>query len=164
MESKSTGVAHSKNKPVLYVMIGPAGSGKSTAAKNLFQNAFRVCPDSIRKELFGDEADQREPEKVFATAYARIEDAMCYGFSVVFDATNTTAFARKKVLDCVDGIVCRKVAVYMNTPLEECKRRNRARGRVVPDAVINRQYAQMLREASSIPEQFDEIMIVEGWK
>ena len=164
MESTLTGVAHSKNKPVLYVMIGPAGSGKSTASKNLFQNCIRVCPDSVRKELFGDEADQREPGKVFHIAYTRMEDALCNGFDVVFDATNTTAFARKRVLERVDAIQHTAVAVYMNTPLEECKRRNRARGRVVPDAVIERQYAQMMREASSIPYQFDEICIVEGWK
>lgn len=163
--SISTGAERKQNKiPTLYVMIGPAGSGKSTASKNLFQRAVRVCPDDIRKQLFGDEACQREPEKVFAAAYGAMEDALCENKDVVFDATNTTAFARKKLLDRVDGILCRKVAVYMNTPLEECKRRNRQRGRVVPDSVIDRQYTQMIREASSIPYQFDEICIVEGWK
>ena len=164
MESTSTGAERNLNNPNLYVMIGPAGSGKSTASKNLFQNALRICPDSVRKELFGDEADQREPAKVFEIAYKSMEDALCNGFSVVFDATNTTAFARKKVLERVSGITHKNVAVFMNTPLEECKRRNKTRGRVVSDAVIERQYEQMMRDASSIPYQFDEICIVEGWK
>jgi predicted kinase len=145
-------------------MIGPAGSGKSTAAKNLFQNCLRVCPDSVRRELFGDEADQREPAKVFETAYRSMEDAMCNGFDVVFDATNTTTMARKRVLDRVDAIQHTAVAVYMNTPLEECKRRNQQRGRVVPDSVIDRQYSNMLKDAGSIPYQFDSIVIVEGWR
>ena len=162
--SISTGAERKKNKPVLYVMIGPAGSGKSTAAKNLFQNCIRVCPDNVRRELFGNEADQREPAKVFEIAYRSMEDAMCNGFSVVFDATNTTEFARKKVLDRVDAIQHTAVAVYMNTPLEECKRRNQQRGRVVPDSVIDRQYNNMLKDAGSIPYQFDEIVIVEGWR
>ena len=158
------GAERTVNKPILYVMIGPAGSGKSTASKNLFPNCLRVSTDSVRKELFGDEASQQEPGKVFEIAYKSMEDALCNGFSVVFDATNTTAFARKKVINRVDAIQCRKVAVYMNTPLEECKRRNKTRGRIVPEAVIERQYKQMLRDASSIPYQFDEIIIMEGWK
>ena len=163
--SISTGAERKQSKvPTLYVMIGPAGSGKSTASKNMFQRAVRVCPDDIRKQLFGDEACQREPEKVIATAYGAMEDALCENKDVVFDATNTTAYGRKKLLDRVDGILCHKVAVYMNTPLEECKRRNQQRGRVVPDSVIDRQYSNMLKDAASIPYQFDEVIVVEGWK
>ena len=163
--SISTGAERKQSKvPTLYVMIGPAGSGKSTASKNMFQRAVRVCPDDIRKQLFGDEACQREPEKVFAVAYGAMEDALCENKDVVFDATSTTAYGRKKLLDRVDGILCHKVAVYMNTPLEECKRRNQQRGRVVPDSVIDRQYSNMLKDAGSIPYQFDSIVIVEGWR
>ena len=149
--------------PTLYVMIGPAGSGKSTFAKQI-PYCCRVCPDSIRKEWFGDEASQREPERVFERAYKTMEDLLCAGFDVAFDATSTTAFARKKILQRVDGIQCRKVAIYMNTPLAECQRRNKLRQRQVPDDVIVRQYNQLMKEASSIPYQFDEIVIVEGWQ
>lgn len=151
------------SNPTLYVMIGPAGSGKSTIAKTI-PFACRVCPDSIRKEWFGDEACQKEPEKVFERAYKTMEDLLSAGFDVIFDATNTTAFARKKILNRVDAILCRKIAVYMNTPLDECKRRNAKRARQVEDTVIDRQYAQLINDAGSIPNQFDEIMIVEGWK
>lgn len=149
--------------PTLFVMIGPAGSGKSTFAKQI-PYCCRVCPDSIRKEWFGDESSQREPERVFERAYKTMEDLLCAGFDVAFDATSTTAFARKKILQRVDGIQCRKVAVYMNTPLAECQRRNAQRERRVPDDVIVRQYNQLMKEASSIPYQFDKIIIVEGWK
>ena len=149
--------------PTLYVMIGVAGSGKSTFAKQI-PCASRVCPDSIRKEWFGDEACQKEPERVFERAYKTTEDLLCCNFDVIFDATNTTAFARKKLLNRVDGITCRKVAVYLNTPLDECKRRNVQRERKVPDAVIERQYAQLIKDAGSIPYQFNEIVIIEGWK
>jgi predicted kinase len=146
--------------PTLYVMIGPAGSGKSTIAR-LFHPTCIVCPDTIRKIMFGSEEDQREPEKVFERAYKTTEDLLCAGFSVVFDATNTTKWGRKRLLNRVSGIWHKNVAVYMNTPLEECKRRNEKRERKVPDAVIERQYAQMLKDAEQIPEIFDEIIIVE---
>ena len=101
---------------------------------------------------------------MFERAYQTTEDLLCAGFDVAFDATNTTAFARKKLLTRVSGIEHKNVAIFMNTPLEECKRRNAQRERRVPDDVIVRQYNQLMKEASSIPYQFDEIMIVEGWK
>lgn len=145
-------------KPTLYVMIGPAGSGKTTFAKRLW--AIRVCPDVIRGEMFGDEAAQKDPEAVFRHAYELMTDWMCLGWDVVFDATSTTTKARRKILDQVDAIRCRKVAVFMNTPVEEALRRNAARSRKVPEDVIRKQYAQLYRDAHTIPEQFDEIVVV----
>jgi predicted kinase len=52
----------------------------------------------------------------------------------------------------------------MNTPRGECKFRNNNRERKVPNEAINRQDWQMERDAGTIPDQFDEIVIVEGWK
>lgn len=146
-------------KPTLYVMIGPAGSGKSYVA-NRIPHAVLDSTDMIRELMFGSAECQDNPEKVFEEAYIFAEDALCGGLDVVFDATNTTTFARKKLLERVSGICHKNVAVFMNTSLKECKRRNALRKRKVPDAVIERQYEHMMRDAHSIPEQFDEIVIV----
>ncbi len=151
------------NNPTLYVMIGPAGSGKTTFAKNI-PWACRVSPDNVRKEWFGDEACQKDHGKVFELAYKSTENLLCAVFDVVFDATNTTPAARKKLLQRMEGICHKNVAVYMNTPLMECKRRNAQRDRVVSNEVIDRQYEQMIRDAQSIPAEFDEIAIVHGWR
>ena len=72
--------------------------------------------------------------------------------------------SRKEVLKRTADIPHKNVAIYMNTPLEECKRRNSQRKRQVPESVIEHQYANMIRDAASIPVRFDEICIVEGWK
>lgn len=149
--------------PTLYIMIGPAGSGKTTFASQHFGPEKIVSTDTIRKMLFGDEADQRQGAEVFRCAYATIRRRLGWGLDVVFDATNTTDAARKEVLSRVKDIPCRKVAVYMNTPLEICKERNAGRERIVPEGVIEKQYNAMLKWSAEIPELFDTIVIVEGW-
>lgn len=152
------------DKPMLYIMIGPAGSGKSTFARENFPAAQILSTDAIRKALFGDEADQQNGAEVFRQAYATIRRRLKAGISVVFDATNTTDAARKEVLSRVKDIDCRKVAIYMNTPLEICKARNAERSRVVPDTVIEKQHKAMMKWSTEIPALFDEIIIAEGWR
>ena len=145
--------------PTLYVMIGPAGSGKTCAAA-LIPNCVICSTDKMREIMFGSAECQDNSAKVFEEAYKFAEDALCVGFDVVFDATNTTAFARKKLLQRMEGITHKNVGVFMNTSLDECKRRNANRKRKVPEDVIERQHWQLMQEADSIPNQFDEIVII----
>lgn len=149
--------------PTLYVMIGPAGSGKSTFAAKM-KGVDVISTDQLRKEMFGSEEIQNEAQRVFRAAYHLMRNWLTLGLNVCFDATNTTKRTREEILREVRGIECKKVAVYMNTPRGECKFRNNQRERKVPNDVINRQDWQMERDAQSIPEQFDEIVIVEGWR
>lgn len=149
--------------PTLYVMIGPAGSGKTTFA-NAMKGVDVISTDQLRKEMFGDEAVQNEGHRVFSAAYHLMRMWLNMGLNVVFDATNTTTKAREEIIRHAAGVECHKVAVYMNTPRGECKFRNGKRERQVLNEVINRQDWQMERDAGTIPDQFDEIIIVNGWK
>lgn len=149
--------------PTLYVMIGPAGSGKTTFANGI-RGADVISTDQLRKEMFGDEAVQGQAARVFRAAYHLTRMWLNMGLNVVFDATNTTTKTREELLKNVRGIDCHKVAIYMNTPRGECKFRNNKRERKVLNEVINRQDWQMERDAQTIPEQFDEIIVVNGWK
>ena len=146
-------------EPTLYVTIGPAGSGKSTFV-NTMRNVDVISTDELRKEMFGDAADQHYSGRVFKAAHEMTRRWLSMGMNVVFDATHTTEKGRKDLLAAIAGVSCQKVAVVFMTPLEECKRRNAQRERKVPEEVIERQYAQFKRDAHSIPDQFDAIVIV----
>ena len=54
----------------------------------------------------------------------------------------------------------RKVAVLVTPTLEQALARNDRRARKVPPDVIQRMYAQLLRDGESIPEQFDDVIFM----
>ena len=119
----------------LYVMIGIPGSGKSTFVKE-HPEMNVVCPDEIRQELFGDAENQEQGRKVFQIAFNRARKLLDAGQDVIFDSTNVRRKYRKDYFKKFPDVS--KVAVFVNTPVDECKRRNAGRDRKVSDAVIDR--------------------------
>lgn len=136
--------------PYLYTMIGLPGSGKSTVAKRSYTDCVVVCPDDIRAELFGDASCQEQGGRVFAIAHERISKALADGFDVVFDATNTQRRYRKDIFKKHPDAT--HVAVFVRTSVENCKMRNAARDRVVPDEVIDHMAARL--DVPTIEEGF----------
>lgn len=123
----------------LYTMVGIPGSGKSTIA-NQIPNAVVISSDAIRKELYGAEEIQGNGKQVFDLVYKRIREELAKGNDVVFDATNLTPWARNAVF----RFSAERIAVFVNTPLDECLKRNAARERKVPEEVIYRMYDNLI--------------------
>ena len=127
---------------VLIVLCGLPGSGKSTYAKYITECSPFECvsTDQIRKDLYGNENIQGDGNKVFTTAFAYLQGYGLAGINCIFDATNITPRARRKVVQkCrqyYDLIICK----YIDTPLDVCLHRNSQRERVVPKEVILRMY------------------------
>ena len=75
-------------KPKFYMLVGLPGSGKSKIAEEYRERAYICSSDALRKELFGDEADQKHNEEVFAELHKRIKMFLRNGFDTVYDACN----------------------------------------------------------------------------
>jgi predicted kinase len=124
------------------MLIGLPGCGKSTLA-NKFKEASHtvvLSSDSIREELFGNEDEQMEPERVFATMFYRTIQALENNLDVIYDATNINRKLRINTLDRLKKAVSRPFiteAVVIYTDIAEVKRRNASRDRVVPEYVID---------------------------
>ena len=70
-------------------MVGLPYSGKSYFVnKYKAENDEYISSDDIRKELYGDESDQTNPNKVFEIMYKRTCKALSENKSVWYDATN----------------------------------------------------------------------------
>ena len=141
-------------KNVLIVLGGLPASGKSTYAEWLEDSGIfrRVCPDLIRKRLYGDESIQGDGEKVFKTAFREIRDYGCLSENVVFDATNINANRRKELVKSMRGYFDIIIFKWFSTPASICYERNFYRDRQVPSNVIKR-----------MSDNFEEPTMEEGW-
>lgn len=143
--------------PKFIMMVGIAGSGKSTKAAEIAvqEGAIVISSDTIRKELYGDEAIHGD-NQVYQTMEDRTMIALRGGASVVYDATNVVASRRKELLAKLPTGV-EKECVWVNTPIERALQNNEGRARHVAERVIYRQATQL--EAPTEGEGWDTIRI-----
>lgn len=142
------------DKNVLIVLGGLPASGKSTYAEMLAESGVfqRVCPDLIRKELYGDENIQGDGARVFKIAYHDIREYGCLCENVVFDATNINADRRKELVKSMRGYFDIIIFKWFSTPASICYERNFYRDRQVPSNIIKR-----------MSDNFEEPTMEEGW-
>lgn len=148
--------------PTFYMMCGLPGSGKSTQVKKIAKrlNASIFNSDAIRKEKYGDEAIQGNPNKIFSELISYIKIGLYAGRDVILDATNISYKKRMSFLRNFSNMKrpVRKVCVLMATPYEMCCSRNSSRERVVPEEVMKRMYHSFF--VPSYFEGWDEIQII----
>lgn len=147
-----------KNLINFVMMGGLPGSGKSTVAQKTkttfpYKEAVVVSSDSIRKELYGDEAIQGDNASLFNEIHKRIIGLLLNGESVIFDATNLSRKHRIAFLQKIKNIPdVEKTYWLVATSFTNCVARNEKRSRNVPYHVMKR-----MRESFNVP------LYSEGW-
>jgi predicted kinase len=128
-------------------MVGVPGSGKTTLARKLVEKGFHYMnADSIRMELYGNEAEQGDKEQVFELFFQRLEEVMQLGNDIVVDNTNINMRQRKPILDRALQFQYIDVQLWLlDVPLEICLARNAARERVVPDDIVANMFMELNR-------------------
>ena len=143
-----------------YMIVGIAGSGKSTLYEEQYAHAgmVYVSSDAIREEVFGDVNDQSHNAEVFEIMKQRTLQGLRGHKDVFYDATNLSAKRRIAFLKNLEGIEnLRKVCVVNVVPVYIAWMRNGSRERQVPIEVINRMVKQF--EAPHESEGWDEIIV-----
>lgn len=130
------------NKPVMIMMVGLVGSGKSYYATKLSEeiNATVFSSDKLREEMLGDVNNQNHQSEIFDELHKRIKDCLKSGKNAIYDATNISSKRRRSFIQELNKIDCEKHCVIMATPYEQCLANNAARDRNVPEDVIDRMY------------------------
>ncbi|MFF9070559.1 AAA family ATPase [Streptomyces sp. NPDC014891] len=127
----------------LYVAIGPAASGKSTAAAD-FPVDVVVCLDELRREISGgNPGDQTVTPAAVARQNTLLDEHLAAGRSVLVDSTNVEPHVRAGLLELAQRHGRETAALRFLTDLDTCLERNaqRAPERRVPDDVLRWQHS-----------------------
>ena len=147
------------NRNKLVLLCGIPGSGKTTYAQNYIKehDAVHFSSDLIRKELYGDESIQGNPNDVFSLMQKRALDALNNGQSVVYDATNITRKDRANIIAACPKFVQIEAHVIF-APIDVCIERDAARDRTVGKSVIDKMLKRF--QPPFYDEGFDDIQII----
>jgi protein phosphatase len=133
-------------QPCLVVLVGAAGAGKSTLAARLFAPDQVLSSDAHRALLAGDEADQAVTKTAFAMLHRQLARRMAEHLTTVIDATNVTSFARRSLVRRAAAHEVPAVAIVLDLAPTLVQARNATRpGRIVPEAAVRRQLADLAR-------------------
>lgn len=155
-----------KNKPILRMLKGLPASGKSTYAKELEASGewVRVNKDELRAEYFPDYTRKNEKDVVYIED-AEIEASLRDGMNVVVDDTNFNPVHKERLEKLADKYDATFEVMFINTPVEECIKRNRKRFNKVPMSVIIDMYDKfmgpLMGKEIKYDDSLDETIIVD---
>ena len=154
------------------MLVGIPGSGKSTFRESYASpDDMIISFDDLKEKVFGPhgahedkgkefngdyEAAARKYHSLFNKSVSVMFDEMRRSDkNVILDATSLTEAHRHRLLKDHGDLFDEKVAVWIDTPLDVCLERNKARSRVVPEDVIYRMNFDL--EIPSLKEGFDAV-------
>jgi predicted kinase len=125
------------SNPVMFLMFGYPGAGKTTVAKLIGEHtgAVHLSSDLIRLELFPEPAyTQEEHDAVYGELDKRAEMLLSQGKSVVYDANLNRYMHRLEKYALCERTAARAILLWVKAPKEMARARAVLRGhhRLVP--------------------------------
>ena len=150
--------------PSVVVLVGAAGSGKTTLAARLFAPDEILSSDALRATVSGDEADQRASAVAFRILHRTLERRLARGELTVIDATNTKPEHRRPLTARARATATPTVAIVLDLPPTTVQAQNAKRTtRTVDPAVVDRHLdavRKTLDDAQLSTEGFDHVVLL----
>jgi predicted kinase len=153
--------------PILYVLIGLPGSGKSYWAREYADriSAVVIGSDDVRNEFQTRGQNPQAGDAVFAEVERRTRAHLQANLSVVLDATHSLRKYRSYATHLARELNVACVAIWFDVPVEEALRRNRWRtgnrfgDQSIPDKAISN-IADHFEPPTTA--EFDRVVRIEG--
>lgn len=137
----------------LVVLVGPAGCGKSTFAAARFRPTEILSSDAIRAMVTDDVTSQYANSEVFAILHQIAAARLKHRRLTVIDATNLRQADRAGWIDLATHSKSPAIAFVVECTKAQCLAQNRARGRVVPEHVIDTHFDRYRDTLASLPTE-----------
>ncbi|PAX52838.1 polynucleotide kinase-phosphatase [Brunnivagina elsteri] len=131
----------------LIILIGASGSGKSTFARNYFQQFEVISSDFCRGLVSDDENNQSASKDAFELLHYIVAKRLATGKLTVIDATNVQPEDRKEYIKLAREYHFLSVAIALNLPEEICHQRNTQRSDRQFGSHVVRRHTQALRRS-----------------
>lgn len=152
------------NKPILYVMSGLPGSGKTTFCKNKLENVNHISRDVIRFSFLKEgESYFSHEEEVQDKFWEEINNSLSKGKNTIADQTSLSIFSRGYLISKITE-PCEKILIQFRYPIETCIERNEKRKGTktyVPPKVIENMSKNFSYPTDYDDKIFDKIYIID---
>lgn len=150
-----------KKQPIMYMLVGIPGSGKSTFIKEHLTGIPYVSSDyyiekwaAAENKTYND-IFQNVAKKAQTEMYKDVDLMIAMKKDFVWDQTNISKEIRKKKLDKIPDLF-RKVAIYFDVPADVAIERNNKRDRSIPEFVIRQMSGNF--EYPTLEEGFTDVV------
>jgi len=137
----------------MVVLVGPAGSGKSTWAARHFLPTQVVSSDACRGILADDETDQTVSRDAFRLLYFILGERLRRGLLTVVDSTALQPSIRAELLKTAAQYSSPTVAIVFALPTELNEQWNASRERRVPDGALERHRKNLELTLRALPTE-----------
>lgn len=159
------------SKPVLWMLVGVPGSGKSTwitkvdvleegrgRDTTVLSTDFFIECAAKRRGMTYNEVFQDTIKHANRMMYAHLDWALAHDHNIIWDQTNTSRKSRKEKLAKIPDHY-KKIAVFFPTPdIEELERRLASRpGKIIPKGVMQNMIDCL--NQPMLEEGFDEVRV-----
>ncbi len=136
--------------PCLVVLVGPAGSGKTTWARRWFAPTAIVGTDDLRAVVGHGPHDMRATPDALAVAELVTDRRLRRGLTTVIDSTGLDRRVVARFQRLAEGAGVPSHAVVMTTDERTCRARNRQRPEAVAASVLSAQLRSMATTVAAL--------------